>query len=142
MIRVPIAGCYIGDGQPCFIIAEAGSNHNGNFEQAKRLIDIAAEAGAHIGVGHLMRCLALAQAWRAKGGCAVFLSHCESDALVQRIKVPGIGYIPLDKPHPAPTDLRQTLNCLREHHADWLVLDGYHFDPDYQQVVQSAGVLV
>ncbi len=44
--KVPIAGRCISDGQPCFIIAEAGSNHNGNFEQAKKLIDVAAAAGA------------------------------------------------------------------------------------------------
>lgn len=36
----------IGDGQPCFIIAEAGSNHNGRLELAKQLIDTAASAGA------------------------------------------------------------------------------------------------
>lgn len=36
----------VGDGAPCFIIAEAGSNHSGHFEQAKRLIDVAAGAGA------------------------------------------------------------------------------------------------
>ena len=36
----------IGDGQPCYIIAEAGSNHDGRLEQARRLIDVAAEAGA------------------------------------------------------------------------------------------------
>lgn len=37
---------YIGDGEPCFIIAEAGSNHNGNIETAKNLIDAAVEAKA------------------------------------------------------------------------------------------------
>ena len=36
----------VGDGAPCFIIAEAGSNHNGQLEQAKRLIDVAVSAGA------------------------------------------------------------------------------------------------
>lgn len=36
----------IGDGHPCFVIAEAGSNHDGRFDQARRLIDVAAEAGA------------------------------------------------------------------------------------------------
>ncbi len=35
----------IGPHQPCYIIAEAGSNHDGNFQQAKQLIDVAAEAG-------------------------------------------------------------------------------------------------
>ena len=32
--------------QPCFIIAEAGSNHNGSIDQAKKMIDVAADAGA------------------------------------------------------------------------------------------------
>jgi len=36
----------IGAGHPCFVIAEAGSNHNGNFEQALKLIGVAARAGA------------------------------------------------------------------------------------------------
>ena len=35
-----------GSGRPCFIIAEAGSNHNGDIECAKKLIDAAVESGA------------------------------------------------------------------------------------------------
>lgn len=34
----------VGIGQPCFIIAEAGVNHNGSIELAKKLIDAAAAA--------------------------------------------------------------------------------------------------
>jgi len=36
----------IGDGHPCFIIAEAGVNHNGRFTDAIKLIDVACAAGA------------------------------------------------------------------------------------------------
>ena len=36
----------MGEGEACFIVAEAGSNHNGSLEQALRLIDVAVEAGA------------------------------------------------------------------------------------------------
>ena len=36
----------VGDGQPCFVIAEAGVNHNGDLARAIALIDAAAEAGA------------------------------------------------------------------------------------------------
>jgi N-acetylneuraminate synthase len=35
----------VGDGNPCFIIAEIGINHNGDIKIAKRLIDLAAFAG-------------------------------------------------------------------------------------------------
>ncbi|MBJ6801707.1 N-acetylneuraminate synthase family protein [Geomonas propionica] len=38
-------GRFIGDGEPCFVIAEIGSNHNHDFELAKKTIDAAAEAG-------------------------------------------------------------------------------------------------
>ncbi len=37
---------FIGSGEPVFIIAEAGVNHNGDVNLAKRLIDIAVESGA------------------------------------------------------------------------------------------------
>ena len=35
----------IGPGHPCYVIAEVGINHNGELENAKKLIDVAAEAG-------------------------------------------------------------------------------------------------
>ena len=46
MKKIKIGKHLVGDQEPCFIIAEAGSNHNGSFEQAKKLIDAASEAGA------------------------------------------------------------------------------------------------
>jgi N-acetylneuraminate synthase len=36
----------VGPGEPTFVIAEAGSNHNGGLKTAKELIDVAVEAGA------------------------------------------------------------------------------------------------
>ncbi|MBI3456368.1 MAG: N-acetylneuraminate synthase [Candidatus Rokubacteria bacterium] len=41
-----LSGRQIGPGRPCFLIAEAGVNHNGDVALAKRLIEAAAEAGA------------------------------------------------------------------------------------------------
>jgi pseudaminic acid synthase len=43
---VRIGDREVGGGAPVYIIAEAGSNHDRNLDQAKRLIDVAAEAGA------------------------------------------------------------------------------------------------
>ncbi|MCX7597884.1 MAG: N-acetylneuraminate synthase family protein [Armatimonadetes bacterium] len=43
---IEIRGRRVGPGEPVFFIAEIGINHNGNPELARRLIDIAAEAGA------------------------------------------------------------------------------------------------
>ena len=36
----------IGDGEPCFVIAEVGNNHNGDFDRAIALVDAAVAAGA------------------------------------------------------------------------------------------------
>lgn len=43
---IKIGDRLVGDRERCYIVAEAGSNHNGKFEQALRLIDVAVEAGA------------------------------------------------------------------------------------------------
>lgn len=43
--KIKIANKWVGDRCPCFIIAEAGSNHDRKLSQAKELIDVAAEAG-------------------------------------------------------------------------------------------------
>jgi len=40
-----IGNRYIGAGQPVYVIAEIGLNHNGDIEIAKRLIDVAKLAG-------------------------------------------------------------------------------------------------
>lgn len=36
----------IGDGEPCYFVAEIGLNHNGDINIAKRLVDVAVKAGA------------------------------------------------------------------------------------------------
>jgi len=43
---VRVAHRTVGDGAPCFVVAEVGANHNRDFELAKRLIDVAVEARA------------------------------------------------------------------------------------------------
>ena len=44
--RVNFAGREVGDGCPCFVIAEIGQNHNGQLNLAKKLIDMAARCKA------------------------------------------------------------------------------------------------
>ena len=42
---IDMGGRLVGDGQPVYIVAEIGINHNGSVEIAKRLIDAAVHAG-------------------------------------------------------------------------------------------------
>lgn len=46
MLTLSIGGRTVGDGEPCFVIAEAGANHNRDLALAKELIAVAAEAKA------------------------------------------------------------------------------------------------
>ena len=48
MVGIEINSRIISENSPCFIIAEAGVNHNGSVEIAKELIDAAKGAGADI----------------------------------------------------------------------------------------------
>lgn len=45
MKAVKIGNHLVGDGHPCYIIAEIGINHNGDIEIAKKLIDLAQLSG-------------------------------------------------------------------------------------------------
>ena len=44
--EIKIGNQLVGDGHPCFVIAEAGVNHNGDLKLALQLVDIAVAAGA------------------------------------------------------------------------------------------------
>ncbi|MGC9976217.1 MAG: UDP-2,4-diacetamido-2,4,6-trideoxy-beta-L-altropyranose hydrolase [Syntrophales bacterium] len=120
---------------------------------------VRADADARIGTGHVMRCIALAQAWQDRGEIVTFISHCESEALQERIIKEGFEFVYLEKAHPAPFDLERTLslvtnkinqpnlinptsqpNVTNATNLCWLVLDGYHFSPDYQKAIRNAGI--
>ncbi len=105
---------------------------------------IRADASARLGTGHLMRCLALAQAWREAGGGVTFLSYCESVSLREYVQSEGFRFEPLASPHPDPSDLELALRHLEllspsGDQRPWLVLDGYHFESCYQREVLSRG---
>ena len=99
---------------------------------------IRADASAEVGTGHLMRCLALAQGWRARGGQVSFITACESEGLRERLLDEGFQAITLEYSYPDPADWEATSQALAAHPNAWVVLDGYHFDPAYQRRVREA----
>lgn len=106
--------------------------------EEKHLV-IRVDASAQIGTGHLMRCLALAQAWKDAGGKAIFITACESDGLLQQLREGGFDIHVLAHPYPEPGDWDYTKDTLAAYPNAWVVLDGYHFDEIYQQRVKEAG---
>ena len=59
---------------------------------------IRADAGCRIGIGHLMRGLALAQAWQSGGGRAVFVAETVQE-LSARLRSEGFEHVPLAGSH-------------------------------------------
>ena len=103
---------------------------------------VRADASSRIGTGHIMRCLALGQAWRDRGGEVTFLGSRESAVLRDRVAGEGFQWVTIPEPHPASVDLETTLPALArlcKSRGRWVVLDGYHFDEGYQRALRAAG---
>ena len=93
---------------------------------ARHLI-IQADANAEIGIGHLMRCLALGQAWKDAGGKVIFVTSCQNEGLLQRLRVEDF-------------EIHSANDWKHTNYPDaWIALDGYHFNESYQQQVKESG---
>src|SRR5215216_4793334 len=101
---------------------------------------IRADASAQIGTGHIMRCLALAQAWQAQGGAVTFATmKTLPDALQTRLQNEHIVLHLLDTKPGSADDAAQTA-ALAASLGAAVVVDGYHFGGDYQYTLKSAGL--
>ncbi len=107
----------------------------------KKQLFIRVDANTQIGSGHLIRCLALAQAWRKKGGKVTFISVCESESLRNRIIYEGFELVKIKEPYPNQADFESTLSTINDLPTTkpWVVLDGYHFDTHYQRSIKNNG---
>jgi len=100
---------------------------------------IRADASTQTGTGHLMRCLALAQGWKDAGGDVTFITACQGEGLLQRLRDEEFDIKLLSSAYPDTADWNFTRDILAGHPCAWVVLDGYNFDDAYQQMVKETG---
>jgi len=98
-------------------------------------LTIRADSSSNIGTGHVMRMIALGQAWKELGGTTQFVGL--QSPLDNRLKAEGFSLQPVLNAHPQPEDLRDLLSITSK--EDWIVIDGYHFDASYQFGIREAG---
>lgn len=101
---------------------------------------IRADASVPIATGHVMRCLALAQAWQDAGGNVVFAMAESTAAIDTRLCSEGMEIVRLDAPPNSIEDAKQVSSLALDRHAEWVVVDGYRFDSDYQRNLKNAGL--
>jgi UDP-2,4-diacetamido-2,4,6-trideoxy-beta-L-altropyranose hydrolase len=103
--------------------------------KGKRLL-LRADADSQIGDGHWMRMLALGQAWIDQGGSATMATRSRSDLHWKRMLREGIEVFQLAETS-LENEMRQLSDLVRPAVADFVVLDGYHFDTDYQRALHD-----
>lgn len=94
-----------------------------------------------MGVGHVMRCLALAQAWQDAGGAAEFVLDAP-EAVRRRLAGEGLATAAPEGEPGSATDGAALAARATAAGAAWVVVDGYHFSPFYQEQLRSAGLRV
>jgi UDP-2,4-diacetamido-2,4,6-trideoxy-beta-L-altropyranose hydrolase len=113
-----------------------------------RKLIIRADASTRMGTGHVMRCIALGQAWQdavqssgVRGqGSVVFTCAEIPDALAERVRSEGFDLVRIDAEKGSAEDVRQTLEAARGTEAKWIITDGYHFGLGCQRAIRAAGL--
>ncbi|MET7371712.1 PseG/SpsG family protein [Micromonospora arida] len=98
-------------------------------------VGLRCDAGPRRGVGHLVRCLALAEEFLARGADVTVFGTVERlDWATAELAARGIPLLP------GPDSAAELVDAARRHHLDVLVLDSYELDPAGAGALRAAGV--
>ncbi|MBQ1016040.1 spore coat protein, partial [Micromonospora sp. M51] len=98
-------------------------------------VGLRCDAGPRRGVGHLVRCLALAEEFLARGADVTVFGTVERlDWATAELAARGIPLLP------GPDSAADLVEAARRHELDVLVLDSYDLDPAGAGALRAAGV--
>lgn len=99
------------------------------------------DAGAGVGLGHVQRCLALAEALKRAGAASVFVSQASDDTR-HRVESAGATFMPLSTDNGASgsdTDRLAVEALAHTLGARAIVLDSYAISAEYLALVRASG---
>lgn len=102
---------------------------------------IRADAGPASGIGHVMRMLALAEAWTEAGGASSLLGRIP-EALARRARAAGVDVAAALHEAGAAGDAASTAGVAKACGAVWIAADGYGFSTAWQSEVRAAARLL
>src|SRR5215467_9560738 len=103
-----------------------------------RTVVIRADASSEIGIGHVMRCLALGQAWQSRGGRVVFALASGAHQVQDHIRSHSAEMFTIEGVPGSMREAALTLELSEKCNASWLVVDGYHFSANYLSTLRSS----
>ena len=89
-----------------------------------------------------MRSLALAQAWRDAGGCAIFAMSTEMPEIERRLRVDDFTVHHIFAVPGSEKDAALTADLAISQDACFVVVDGYQFSSEYQMSLKKTGLHV
>jgi len=99
---------------------------------------IRADGNYQIGTGHMMRCLALAQAWQETGGEVHFAFGEGTTTLETRLREEKVALHDITAASGSAADAAQTVAIAERVGSARVAVDGYQFDAAYQQTIEQA----
>jgi UDP-2,4-diacetamido-2,4,6-trideoxy-beta-L-altropyranose hydrolase len=100
------------------------------------------DANPKIGTGHVMRCIALAQAWQVAGGNGLFAVSELPIGLEARLGSDGFRLHRSQAVTGTQEDAAATVRTAKASGAKWIVLDGDAFEVDFLIFLQEARLRV